>query len=145
MGGVPSRLTHTSTIRWSHGKCTRYFRVQGLLRVRLTSKGRPAKQVFPWFSSQGYGCQLLCLCWVCTQERDSPSQATLCNHSLRKSPCRPKASSYGRRGLPPHPSPHVGGIVPLGSDAAPALDGNLSIHTVAAHKGGVYVYVCCCK
>lgn len=75
---------------------------------------------------------------------DSPpqGQARLCNHRPRKSLHRPKASSYSRRGLSPHPGSHVGCIVPLGSDTAPALDRNLPIHTVAAHKGGVCVYVC---
>lgn len=74
---------------------------------------------------------------------DSPpqGQARLCNHRLRKSLRRPKASSYSRRGLTPHPDSHVGCIVPLGSDTEPALDGNLPIHTVAAHKGGVFISV----
>lgn len=150
VGGAPPWLTHTSTIRQSHGKCSRDFRVQGLLEVRLVSTRRPAKQGFPCFHSQGRGVAASYCAFAGCELRSviHHHKATPRNHRPRKSLCRPKASSYGRPWAPASPKSPRGRealFLPLGSDAAPALDGNLSIHTVAAHKGGVCVYVCCCK
>lgn len=105
VGGAPPWLTHTSTIRQSHGKCSRDFRVQGLLEVRLASTRRPAKQGFPCFHSQGRGVAASYCAFAECELRSviHHHKATPRNHRLRKSLCRPKASSYGRPWAPASP------------------------------------------